>query len=382
MSRDSEFTFEQELKPLPFHTAVVVLASSFFVFRERKNNMKTIEELLQEATQKIQDVKDSSSLNDLRVLYLGKKGPVQELMKGMKDLSKEEKPIFGQKVNQLKQDLSKMIEEKKEQLAALEMQKKIESEKIDITLPGRKPELGNAHPLNLVRQELEDLFIGLGYQVIEGDDIVDDEYCFERANIPKDHPARDMQDSLYIDPNRLLRTHTTAIQMVVLEESAPNLPIKVVCPGKVYRRDDDDATHSHQFMQMEGLVIGEKVTLADLKGTLEFMAKKLFGQDRQIRFRPSYFPFTEPSVEVDVSCHICNGKGCPTCKGTGWIEILGAGEVHPNVLKMAGYDPEKCSGFAFGVGIERVAMLKYGIDDIRHFYTNDKRFNSTFKRYE
>ena len=275
-----------------------------------------------------------------------------------------------------------LIEEKKEQLAALEMQKKIESEKIDITLPGRKPELGNAHPLNLVRQELEDLFIGLGYQVIEGDDIVDDEYCFERANIPKDHPARDMQDSLYIDPNRLLRTHTTAIQMVVLEESAPNLPIKVVCPGKVYRRDDDDATHSHQFMQMEGLVIGEKVTLADLKGTLEFMAKKLFGQDRQIRFRPSYFPFTEPSVEVDVSCHICNGKGCPTCKGTGWIEILGAGEVHPNVLKMAGYDPEKCSGFAFGVGIERVAMLKYGIDDIRHFYTNDKRFNSTFKRYE
>lgn len=344
--------------------------------------MKTIEELLQEATQKIQDVKDSSSLNDLRVLYLGKKGPVQELMKGMKDLSKEEKPIFGQKVNQLKQDLSKMIEEKKEQLAALEMQKKIESEKIDITLPGRKPELGNAHPLNLVRQELEDLFIGLGYQVIEGDDIVDDEYCFERANIPKDHPARDMQDSLYIDPNRLLRTHTTAIQMVVLEESAPNLPIKVVCPGKVYRRDDDDATHSHQFMQMEGLVIGEKVTLADLKGTLEFMARKLFGQDRQIRFRPSYFPFTEPSVEVDVSCHICNGKGCPTCKGTGWIEILGAGEVHPNVLKMAGYDPEKCSGFAFGVGVERVAMLKYGIDDIRHFYTNDKRFNSTFKRYK
>ena len=225
--------------------------------------MKTIEELLQEATQKIQDVKDSSSLNDLRVLYLGKKGPVQELMKGMKDLSKEEKPIFGQKVNQLKQDLSKMIEEKKEQLAALEMQKKIESEKIDITLPGRKPELGNAHPLNLVRQELEDLFIGLGYQVIEGDDIVDDEYCFERANIPKDHPARDMQDSLYIDPNRLLRTHTTAIQMVVLEESAPNLPIKVVCPGKVYRRDDDDATHSHQFMQMEGMDNSENVTLAD-----------------------------------------------------------------------------------------------------------------------
>lgn len=344
--------------------------------------MEPIEKLQQESLEKIQAASNSSELNDLRVLYLGKKGPVQELMKGMKNLSKEEKPIFGQKVNQLKQLLSQAIEDKKKELAKLEMDAKIQSEKIDITLSGRVPSIGNAHPLNLVRQELEDLFIGLGYQVIEGDDIVDDLYCFERANIPKDHPARDMQDSLYIDPSRLLRTHTTAIQMVVLEQAAPNLPIKVVCPGKVYRRDDDDATHSHQFMQMEGLVIGEKVTLADLKGTLEFMAKKLFGQDRQIRFRPSYFPFTEPSVEVDVTCHICNGKGCPTCKGTGWIEILGAGEVHPNVLKMAGYDPDKCSGFAFGVGIERVAMLKYGIDDIRHFYTNDKRFNETFKRFE
>ena len=341
--------------------------------------MKTIEELLQEATQKIQDVKDSSSLNDLRVLYLGKKGPVQELMKGMKDLSKEEKPIFGQKVNQLKQDLSKMIEEKKEQLAAFEMQKKIESEKIDITLPGRKPELGNAHPLNLVRQELEDLFIGLGYQVIEGDDIVDDEYCFERANIPKDHPARDMQDSLYIDPNRLLRTHTTAIQMVVLEESAPNLPIKVVCPGKVYRRDDDDATHSHQFMQMEGLVIGEKVTLADLKGTLEFMARKLFGQDRQIRFRPSYFPFTEPSAEMDISCNICGGKGCPFCKGTGWVEILGCGMVDPNVLENCGIDSKVYSGYALGMGIERITNLKYQVKDLRMFSENDVRFLRQFE---
>lgn len=344
--------------------------------------MKTIEELLQEATQKIQDVKDSSSLNDLRVLYLGKKGPVQELMKGMKDLSKEEKPIFGQKVNQLKQDLSKMIEEKKEQLAALEMQKKIESEKIDITLPGRKPELGNAHPLNLVRQELEDLFIGLGYQVIEGDDIVDDEYCFERANIPKDHPARDMQDSLYIDPNRLLRTHTTAIQMVVLEESAPNLPIKVVCPGKVYRRDDDDATHSHQFQQMEGLVVDKNVTMSDLKGTLEMIAKHVFGQDRKTRLRPSYFPFTEPSVEMDVSCFNCDGKGCPICKYTGWIEVLGAGMVHPNVLENAGVDSTVYGGFAFGLGLDRFAILKYGISDIRDFYTNDVRFLAQFRKEE
>ena len=344
--------------------------------------MEQIENLVKQALQQIQECTQMKELNDLRVYYLGKKGPVQELMKNMKNLSPEERPIFGQQVNQLKGQIAETIEQKKEELAMKEMEEKIEKEKIDITLPGRKPVVGNMHPLNLITQELEDLFIGLGYQVIEGNDIVSDEYCFERANIPKDHPARDMQDSLYIDPNWLLRTHTTAIQMKVLEESAPNLPIKVVCPGKVYRRDDDDATHSHQFMQMEGLVIGEHVTLSDLKGTLEFMAKKLFGQDRQIRFRPSFFPFTEPSVEVDVSCHICNGKGCPTCKNTGWIEILGAGEVHPNVLKMAGYDPDKCSGFAFGVGIERVAMLKYGIDDIRHFYTDDLRFLDTFKRYE
>ena len=343
--------------------------------------MKQIDELRQEAIEKISNVDNLFELNELRVSFLGKKGPVQGLMKLMKNLPKEEKPEFGQKVNVLKSELSALIDQKKIELEEKETLEKIESEKIDITLPGRKPNVGNLHPLNLITQELEDLFIGLGYQVIEGSDIVDDLYCFERANIPKDHPARDMQDSLYIDENQLLRTHTTAIQMVVLEQCAPK-PIKVVCPGKVYRRDDEDATHSHQFMQMEGLVVGENITLSDLKGTLLFLARKMFGQDKEIRFRPSYFPFTEPSVEVDVSCHICNGKGCPTCKGTGWIEILGAGQVHPNVLKMAGYDPEKASGFAFGVGIERVAMLKYGIDDIRHFYTNDKRFSEEFKRFE
>lgn len=344
--------------------------------------MPNFEDLRKEAAERIAQAQDLSDLNQLRVQYLGKKGKVQDLMKNMKNLSKEEKPQFGKDVNALKQHVASRIEEKREELAEAEMNMRIEREKIDITLPGRRQTAGNLHPLHIVTQELEDLFIGLGYQVIEGNDIVDDEYCFERANIPKDHPARAMQDSLYIDENNLLRTHTTAIQMKVLEQVAPNLPIKVVCPGKVYRRDDDDATHSHQFMQMEGLVVDRHITLADLKGTLEFLARKMFGQDRQIRFRPSYFPFTEPSVEVDVTCHICNGKGCPTCKGTGWIEILGAGEVHPNVLRMAGYDPEKCSGFAFGVGIERIAMLKYGVDDIRHFYTNDKRFEETFKRFE
>ncbi len=343
--------------------------------------MDKIEELRLEALAKIAAAVDLGELNSLRVLYLGKKGPVQALMKDMKNLPKEEKPKFGASVNQLKQELGTAIEERKKELEARELQEKIESEKIDITLPGTQFHTGNMHPLHLVQKELEDLFIGLGYQVIEGDDIVEDLYCFERANIPKDHPARDMQDSLYIDPEHLLRTHTTAIQMKVLEEECPN-DIKVVCPGKTYRRDDDDATHSHQFMQMEGLVIGKHVPLSDLKGTLLFLARKMFGPDREIRFRPSYFPFTEPSVEVDVSCHVCGGKGCPTCKGTGWIEILGAGEVHPNVLRMAGYDPEEYNGFAFGVGLERIAMLKYGIDDIRHFYTNDLRFTDAFKRFD
>ena len=343
--------------------------------------MKTIEELLQEATQKIQDVKDSSSLNDLRVLYLGKKGPVQELMKGMKDLSKEEKPIFGQKVNQLKQDLSKMIEEKKEQLAALEMQKKIESEKIDITLPGRKPELGNAHPLNLVRQELEDLFIGLGYQVIEGDDIVDDEYCFERLNLPKGHPARDMQDSFYITSEYLLRTQTSAVQARTMMSNTEKTPIRVICPGKTYRKEDD-ATHSHQFNQVEGLVIDKNISFADLKGTLEIFMRKMLGENTQLRFRPSYFPFTEPSYEVDVSCFKCGGKGCNLCKQTGWIELLGSGIVHPNVLKMNGYDPEVYSGFAFGTGLDRLAMFKYGITDMRLLYTNDVKFLSQFDRMD
>lgn len=343
--------------------------------------MPNFEELRQEIDQAFSQADSLDALNQLRIEYLGKKGKITDLMKQMKSVPKEEKKEYGQAVNQIKNDAAKLFEQKKEVLEKEALEKKLASEKIDLTLPGRKPSHGNLNPLHLIEQELEDLFIGLGYQVIEGDEVVSDYYNFERANIPKDHPARDMQDSLYLDPEHLLRTHTTAIQMKVLEEQAPN-PIKVVCPGKVYRRDDDDATHSHQFMQLEGLVIGEHVPLSDLKGTLEFFARKMFGQDREIRFRPSFFPFTEPSVEVDVSCHMCGGKGCPTCKGTGWIEILGAGEVNPKVLEMAGYDPKKMNGFAFGIGIERVAMLKYGIDDIRHFYTNDKRFNETFDRMD
>ena len=344
--------------------------------------MDELLKIQEEALAKIAACADAKELNDLRVFYLGKKGPIQAAMKSMKTMAPEERKTFGQVSNKTKQEIGQAIEEKKAYLEEKALNERLLAEDIDISLPGNRLPVGSVHPLTRVKEDLEELFLGMGYKVAEGPEVESDHFNFELMNLPKGHPARDMQDTFYIDENTLMRTHTSPVQAHVMLEAKGKGPIKVICPGKTYRRDDDDATHSHQFMQMEGLVIGEKVTLADLKGTLEFMAKKLFGQDRQIRFRPSYFPFTEPSVEVDVSCHICNGKGCPTCKGTGWIEILGAGEVHPNVLKMAGYDPEKCSGFAFGVGIERVAMLKYGIDDIRHFYTNDKRFNSTFKRYE
>lgn len=344
--------------------------------------MEKLTMLREEGLAKIEACADLASLQQLRVLYLGKKGPIQEVMGMMKELSKEERPAFGQQVNEIKSLLSKAIDDRRAVLETKEMNEKLEQEKIDITLDGYQPKVATMHPLNLVQQEIEDLFIGLGYTVAEGPEVELDFYNFERANIPKDHPARDMQDTFYINAEELLRTHSTAIQMRQLEKFSPKLPIKVICPGKVYRRDDDDATHSHQFTQCEGLVVGENITMSDLKGTLEFMARKMFGEKRVIRFRPSYFQFTEPSVEVDVSCHICGGKGCNVCKGTGWIEILGAGMVHPNVLEMAGYDSTKCSGFAFGAGLERIAMLKYGIDDIRHFYTNDQRFLKTFTRFE
>lgn len=344
--------------------------------------MEKVQLVKEEALAKIEQCTTVEELQQARVMYMGKKGPIQSLMSLMKELSAEEKPAFGAEVNECKQAVSKAIDEKMEILAKEAMNRKLESEKIDITLAGVPLKMGTLHPLTLITQEIEELFLGMGYTVAEGPEVEIDEYNFTRANTPEGHPARDMQDTFYIDPVTLLRTQTTAIQMRELEKANGALPIKVICPGKVYRRDDDDATHSHQFMQIEGLVVGEHITLADLKGTLQFMADAMFGKGRSIRFRPSYFPFTEPSVEVDVSCHICGGKGCNVCKGTGWIEVLGAGMVHPNVLEMAGFDSKKCSGFAFGVGVERVAMLKYGVDDIRNFYTNDTRFLKMFDRFD
>ena len=344
--------------------------------------MEEIQSVKEEALQKIAEAGDLDTLQQLRVSYLGKKGSVQQLMAVMKTLPREEKPAFGQQVNQVKKEITDALGARMEQVQKEAVAKRLKTEKIDITLAGEDMERGTVHPLMMIQQELEDLFIGMGYKVAEGPEVEQDYYNFELANLPKDHPARDMQGTFYIDPNTLLRTHTTAIQMRELEKAHGQLPIKLICPGKVYRRDDDDATHSHQFMQCEGLVVGDHITLADLKGTLEYMANAMFGNGRKVRFRPSYFPFTEPSVEVDVSCPFCNGKGCSVCKGSGWIEILGAGMVHPHVLEMNGFDPKKCSGFAFGVGLERVAMLKYGIDDIRNFYTNDVRFLKNFDRFD
>lgn len=342
--------------------------------------MDDLKLLKDEVLKRVEELKDSKALEELRLEYLSKKGIISGLMIKMKDLSAEEKPKFGQLVNDLKNSISLALEEKKKELEASLLNAELEKEKIDLTLNAYTPKVGSLHPLTLIQKELEDVFIGMGYKVAEGPEVELDEYNFTRANTPVGHPARDMQDTFYIDVNHLLRSQTTAIQMRVLQQQANNLPIKVICPGKVYRRDDDDATHSHQFVQCEGLVIGENITVADLKGTLELMIMELFKKDAKIRFRPSYFPFTEPSFEVDMTCHICGGKGCPTCKGTGWIEILGSGMVHPNVLEMAGIDSKKYTGFAFGVGIERLAMLKYGISDIRDLYANDVRFLSGFKK--
>ncbi|WP_404404221.1 phenylalanine--tRNA ligase subunit alpha [Jeotgalibacillus malaysiensis] len=341
-----------------------------------------LQELKQEALEKVQHASDLKELNDVRVAYLGKKGPITEVLKGMGKLSAEERPKMGALANEVRDSIAGSIEEKQEGLENEAVEKQLAEESIDVTLPGRPVPAGHAHPLTTVIEEIEDLFISMGYTVEEGPEVEKDYYNFEALNLPKGHPARDMQDSFYITEDVLLRTHTSPVQARTMERHAGKGPVKIICPGKVYRRDNDDATHSHQFMQIEGLVVDENIRMSDLKGTLNIFAKKMFGEDREIRLRPSFFPFTEPSVEMDISCKICGGKGCSVCKGTGWIEILGAGMVHPNVLKMAGFDPEKYTGFAFGMGPERIAMLKYGIDDIRHFYTNDDRFLKQFARKE
>lgn len=340
-----------------------------------------LKQLEQEALARISSSTILKELNEVRVAFLGKKGPITEVLRGMGKLSQEERPRMGALVNDVRETIQKHLEEKIDALEKAATKQRLAFETIDVTLPGRKVAVGSHHPLTAVIEEIEDLFIGMGYEIAEGPEVEQDYFNFEALNLPKSHPARDMQDSFYIsDEKILLRTHTSPVQARTMVKHNGKGPIKIICPGKVYRRDDDDATHSHQFMQIEGLVIDKNIRMSDLKGTLEVFAKKMFGDDREIRLRPSFFPFTEPSVEMDISCMMCGGHGCGTCKGTGWIEILGAGMVHPNVLRMGGYDPTEYQGFAFGMGPERIAMLKYGIDDIRHFYTNDLRFLQQFKR--
>ena len=339
--------------------------------------MKDLELLLQEAKEAIEKVESEHELNEVKANYLGKKSALSEIMASMRNLSIEEKKELGQKTTLFRRSVEEKVEEKKKELELKAVNAKLNSEKIDVTMPAKKIKNGRLHPLTKTIREIEDIFIGMGYTIADGPEVEEDLYNFEMMNLPVGHPAREMQDSFYIDEKNLLRTHTSPVQARVMLASGGK-PIKIICPGKVYRRDNDDATHSHQFMQCEGLVVGENVTMADLKGTLTELASKIFGDALAVRFRPSFFPFTEPSVEVDVECFKCKGKGCPLCKGSGWIEVLGAGMVHPNVLKMGGYDTNKYQGFAFGLGIERITMLKHGIDDIRNFYTDDERFLEQF----
>ena len=329
----------------------------------------------------INNAANAKELDEARVKYLGKKGELTSILRGMGGLSPEERPIIGSKVNEVRNEIENLIKERENEFSKLELEKKLKEETIDITLPSTKVKRGSKHPLNRIIEEVEDLFVSMGYDVVTGPELETDEYCFERLNLPKGHPARDMQDSFYITTEYLLRTQTSAVQARTMMANESKGPIRVICTGKTYRRDDD-ATHSHQFSQVEGLVIDKNISLADLKGTLEVFVRKMLGDNLNLRFRPSYFPFTEPSYEVDVSCFKCGGKGCNLCKQTGWIEVLGSGMVHPNVLEMNGYDPEKYTGFAFGTGLDRLSMFKYGITDIRLLYQNDVRFLNQFDRMD
>mgnify|MGYP004455088033 FL=1 len=337
------------------------------------------EQQVNKAQQAIKQVVDKLSLNNFKGQFLGKKSDLTGFYSMMKDVKNEEKKEFGQALGNLKNRLNSLFEEKEKELNEKELQKKLEEGKVDITLPGNGCFTGSKNPFYSIVDDISDFFTGLGYIVVNGPEVESDTNNFELLNIPKDHPARDMQDTFVIDPNTVLRSQTSAIQARYMALSKGKGPIKIISPGKVYRRDND-ATHSHQFGQIEGLVISEDVTFSNLMETLTLLLRHLFGEKREVRFRPSFFPFTEPSVEADISCFECGGKGCALCKHTGWIEILGAGMVHPNVLRLNGFDDKKYQGIAFGIGIDRVAMLKYGIDDIKRFYTGDVKFLKQFRK--
>ena len=335
------------------------------------------EKLKQIRTEALEQIaSDSADLEQIKIKYLGKKGELTAVLRGMGGLSAEERPVIGQLANEVRAEIEVAIGEKTKELQAQALEKKLKAEKLDVTMPGAPVPMGHVHPLTQVQRELEDIFIGMGFSIVEGPEVELDYYNFQALNIPENHPARDTQDTFYIGENVLLRSQTSPVQVRTMEHQKP--PIRIISPGRVYRSDALDATHSPLFHQLEGLVVDKGITMGDLKGTLEIFAKKLFGESTKIRFRPHHFPFTEPSAEVDVSCFVCGGKGCRLCKGEGWIEILGAGMVHPFVLSNCGIDPEEYSGFAFGLGVERITMTKYGIDDIRLFYENDERFLEQF----
>jgi phenylalanyl-tRNA synthetase alpha chain len=339
-----------------------------------------LESLKKKAVLELELVASNTELQELRTKLLGKKGELTEILRGMGALSAEERPVIGQIANDVRGTIEGLLDQKQQVFTSAETDAKLRTETIDVTLPGKQQPQGAIHPLYRVVQEIENIFMGMGYSIAEGPEVETDYYNFEALNLPKDHPARDMQDTFYITEEILMRTQTSPVQIRTMEAMKGKAPVKIICPGKVYRRDDDDATHSFQFMQIEGLVIDEHIRMSDLKGTLLHFMQEMFGKETKIRMRPSFFPFTEPSAEVDVTCVHCQGNGCRFCKQTGWLEILGSGMVHPKVLEAGGYDPKRYSGFAFGLGVERIAMLKYGIDDIRHFYTNDLRFLKQFVR--
>ncbi len=337
---------------------------------------KRLEEIACKAEECLKAASDMNAVNEVRVQILGKKGELTAVLKGMKDVEPDDRPAVGQMVNEAREKIESRIEEVKSAIEKSQLEKRLERETIDVTLPAKKAKIGHSHPNTIALNEIERIFIGMGYEVVEGPEIEYDLYNFEKLNIPADHPAKDEQDTFYINPEIVLRTQTSPVQARVMESG--KLPIRMISPGRVFRSDEVDATHSPSFHQVEGLVVDEHITLADLKGTLQEFAVELFGSDTKTKFRPHHFPFTEPSAEMDVSCFKCKGKGCRFCKGGGWIEILGCGMVHPHVLEMCGIDSEKYSGFAFGVGLERIALLKYEIDDMRLLYENDIRFLSLF----
>ena len=338
-----------------------------------ENKMK---EIKKEIVLKLNNISDSKDIEKLKVEYLGRKGIVTLMLRKLGNFSPEERPKAGQLLNQTKREIEELLKIKEVENEKLEKEKRLQGESIDITLPGRNLDRGTAHPINLVLKEIEEIFLSLGFKIEEGPEVELDYYNFEALNIPKDHPARDDQDSFYVNKEILLRTHTSPVEIRVMEKQQP--PIRMITTGRCYRRDAADSTHSPMFHQIEGLAVDKDITFGDLKGVLTVFVHRMFGEDRKVRFRPGYFPFTEPSAEVDVSCLLCHGKGCRACGYSGWLEIMGSGETDPEVFKMVGYDPEKYSGFAFGMGAERIAMLKYGINDIRLFFENDLRFLKQF----